>query len=147
MMTYSHHETAVDTLSGHTLSGHTLHARSPLAIIVARCARCLCAARCVSAVCCCCCPCGLLCVFGCSARIFARMCFVAPWWSAYTCILKSNDPTLKSSLAEDTHANYFFFMGAYIARPRCNLETRFARTIIVIVIIIRIGSREHRREV
>ena len=25
-----------------------------------------------------------------------------------TCSLKSNDPTLKSSLVEDTHANYFF---------------------------------------
>ena len=31
------------------------------------------------------------------------------------------------SLVEDTHANYFFFMGAYIARPRCRLKTRFAR--------------------
>ena len=46
---------------------------------------------------------------------------VAPWWSAYTCSLKLNDPTLKSSLVEDTHANYFFIMGAYIARPRCRL--------------------------
>ena len=69
----------------------------------------------MSGVCCCFCPCGLLCVF------------LAPWWSAYTCSLKSNDPTLKSSLVEDTHANYFLFMGAYIARPRCRLETRFAR--------------------
>ena len=55
------------------------------------------------------------------------VCFVAPWRSASTCSLKSNDPTLKSSLVEDTHANYFFFMGAYIARPRCRLETRIAR--------------------
>ena len=55
------------------------------------------------------------------------VCFVAPWWSASTCSLKSNDPTLKSSLVEDTHANYFFFIGAYIARPRCRLETRFAK--------------------
>ena len=52
----------------------------------------------MSGVCCCFCPCGLLCV-----------CFVAPWWSAYTYSLKSNDPTLKSSLVEDTHTNFFFF--------------------------------------
>ena len=61
------------------------------------------------------------------ARVVCCVCFVAPWCSAYTCSLKSNDPTLKSSLVEDTHANYFFFMGAYIARPRCRLETRFDR--------------------
>ena len=55
------------------------------------------------------------------------MCFVAPWWSASTCSLISNDPTLKSSLVEDTHTNHIFFMGDYIARPTCRLETRFAR--------------------
>ena len=96
---------------------------------IGHCARCLCAARCVSAVgttpvvcvlpavlalcagcvsgvCCCFCPCGLLCV-----------------WSASTCSLIKRSHT-KSILVEDTHANYFFFMGAYIARPRCRLETR-----------------------
>ena len=58
---------------------------------------------------------------------FARMCFVAPWWSAHTCSLQSNDPKLKSSLVEDTHVQLFFIiMGAYIARPRCRLETRSA---------------------
>ena len=61
------------------------------------------------------------------ARILARIFVVAPWWSAYTCSLKSNDPTQESSLVEDTHVPTFLFMGAYIARPRCRLETRFAR--------------------
>ena len=65
---------------------------------------------------------------------FARMCFVAPWWSAYTCSLRSNDPELKSSLVEDKHVQSIsFFMAAYryIARPRCILETRFARMCFV----------------
>ena len=54
MMTYYHHETAVDTLSGHTPSGHTLSMpalRWPLLSPAAPVVRCLCAARCVSAVC------------------------------------------------------------------------------------------------
>ena len=56
------------------------------------------------------------------------MCFVAPWWSACTCSLKSNDLTLKSSLVKDTHVQSTFnVMGAYIARPKCRLETLFAR--------------------
>ena len=64
------------------------------------------------------------------ARIFAGMCLVAPWWSAYTCSLKSNDPTLKSSLVEDTHVQTISFSREPILRGpqvRCRLETRFAR--------------------
>ena len=126
MLTYSHRETAVDTLNGHTPSGHTLSMPAPLATTVARCARCLCAARCLSAVCRLCERCVLL-FF---ARVVCCVCFVALWWSASTCSSKSNDATQKSSLVENTHANYFFFMEAYIAKPRCRLETRFARKII-----------------
>ena len=59
--------------------------------------------------------------------LLARICFVAPWWPAYTCSLKSNDPKLKSSLVDDTHVQLFFIiMGAYFARLRCRLKTRFA---------------------
>ena len=96
---------------------------APCVSAVARFARCLCAARCVSAVCRLCERCVLL-FF---ARVVCCVCFVALWWSASTCSSKSNDATQKSSLVENTHANYFFFMGAYIARHRCRLETRFAR--------------------
>ena len=95
-------------------------------------ARSLCAAHCVSAVCRLCERCVLLFLPVCSAvcvLLLRSVCFVASWWSASTCSLKSNDPTQKSSLIEDTHANYFFFMGAYIARPRCRLKIRFARKI------------------
>ena len=43
-------------------------------------------------------------------------CFVAPWWSAYTCSLKPNDPTLKPSLVEDTHVQTIFFSWEPILR-------------------------------
>ena len=63
---------------------------------------------------------------------FDRMYFVAPSWSAYTLSLQSNDPTLKSSLVENTHVqSTLIVMGAYRARPRCGLEIRFARMCFV----------------
>ena len=63
------------------------------------------------------------------ARVVCCVCFFAPWWSAYTCRLKSNDPTLKSILVKDTHANYFFSWEPILRGPgRCRLEIRFART-------------------
>ena len=45
-----------------------------------------------------------------SETCFAEMCFVAAWWSAYTCSLKPIHPTLKSISVEDTHVQSIFVL-------------------------------------
>ena len=75
------------------------------------------------------------------ASVFARVVCCVFCCSVVVCLhlqskIKLSHTRIKFS-RRHARKHFFFFMGAYIARPRCRLETRFARIKLYIILLHR----------